>query len=284
MTWFYYLLPAIVLFASLQIFQRKIGVDTANPRASAVVFNGIASLLALLIFFIVGDYQRLNIPTTPTPWILLGLGGLFYGLFERYRFSASKHLEASILVVINNWSFVVGFIGVILLYREPIAVKHLFGAGLILLSIILVSMPKSKKVAITTIGLLFGFLTSTMIGLAQIFDKAGAENFSPALYSIIVWLAPIPFVIFPRLKLSQIKQEIRQSGKSIFIMSLINVIGYYLALKALEVGTAVQVVPMIQTYSIITVIFAAIFLKEREHLLLKFFAAILALIGIQLIL
>lgn len=67
-------------------------------------------------------------------------------------------------------------------------------------------------------------------------------------------------------------------------MSLINVIGYYLALKALEVGTAVQVVPMIQTYSIITVIFAAIFLKEREHLLLKFFAAILALIGIQLIL
>jgi uncharacterized membrane protein len=284
MTWFYYLLPAIVLFASLQIFQRKIGIDTANPRASAVVFNGIASLLALLIFFIVGDYQRLNIPTTPTPWILLGLGGLFYGLFERYRFSASKHLEASILVVINNWSFVVGFIGVILLYREPITINHLLGAGLILLSIMLVSMPKSKKVAITTIGLLFGFLTSTMIGLAQIFDKAGAENFSPALYSIIVWLAPIPFVIFPRLKLSQIKQEIRQSGKSIFIMSLINVIGYYLALKALEVGTAVQVVPMIQTYSIITVIFAAIFLKEREHLLLKFFAAILALIGIQLVL
>jgi len=284
MTWFYYLLPAIVLFASLQIFQRKIGVDTANPRVSAVVFNGIASLLALLIFFIVGDYQRLNIPTTPTPWILLGLGGLFYGLFERYRFSASKHLEASVLVVINNWSFVVGFIGVILLYREPITIKHLLGAGLILLSILLVSMPKSKKVAITTTGLLFGFLTSSLIGIAQIFDKAGAENFSPALYSTIVWLAPIPFVIFPRLKLSQIKQEIRQSGKSIFIMSLINVIGYYLALKALEVGTAVQVVPMIQTYSIITVIFAAIFLKEREHLLLKFFAAILALIGIQLVL
>lgn len=202
MTWFYYLLPAIVLFASLQIFQRKIGVDTANPRVSAVVFNGIASLLALLIFFIVGDYQRLNIPTTPTPWILLGLGGLFYGLFERYRFSASKHLEASVLVVINNWSFVVGFIGVILLYREPITIKHLLGAGLILLSILLVSMPKSKKVAITTTGLLFGFLTSSLIGIAQIFDKAGAENFSPALYSIIVWLAPIPFVIFPRLKLS----------------------------------------------------------------------------------
>ncbi|HNQ17470.1 MAG TPA: hypothetical protein PKH60_05220, partial [Candidatus Woesebacteria bacterium] len=79
---------------------------------------------------------------------------------------------------------------------------HSIGAGLILISIILVSMPKSKKVAITTIGLLFGFLTSSLIGIAQIFDKAGAENFSPALYSIIVWLAPIPFVIFPRLKLS----------------------------------------------------------------------------------
>ncbi len=284
MNWFYYLLPAIVLFASLQIFQRKIGVDTANPRASAVVFNAIAGILAFILFIALGDYQRLNIPTTPTPWILLGLGGLFYGLYERYRFSASKHLEASILVVINNWSFVVGFIGVILLYREPITIKHIFGAGLILISIMLVSIPKTKKVSITKIGLFLGFLTSSLIGIAQIFDKAGAVNFSPALYSVIVWLIPIPFIIFPKLKISHIRQELRQSGIVIFWMSLINVIGYYLALKALEVGTAIQVVPMIQTYSIITVLFAAIFLKEREHLVLKFFAAILALIGIQLVL
>ncbi len=148
----------------------------------------------------------------------------------------------------------------------------------------LVSIPKTKKVSITKIGLFLGFLTSSLIGIAQIFDKAGAVNFSPALYSVIVWLIPIPFIIFPKLKISHIRQELRQSGIVIFWMSLINVIGYYLALKALEVGTAIQVVPMIQTYSIITVLFAAIFLKEREHLVLKFFAAILALIGIQLVL
>ena len=284
MTWLQYLIPAIFLFALLNILQRKIAINSDNPRSTAAIFNAIAGILAFLLFLVLGDYQKLSIPTTPTPWILLGLGGLFYGLFERYRFSASKHLEASALVVINNWSFVVGFVGVILLYREPITIEHLLGAGLILLSIILVSMPKSKKVAITTIGLLLGFLTSSLIGIAQIFDKAGAENFSPALYSIIVWLIPIPFIIFPKLRISHIKQEVRQSGTVIFWMSLINVIGYYLALKALEFGTAVQVVPMIQTYSIITVIFAAIFLKEREHLLLKFFAAILALIGIQLVL
>ncbi len=284
MTWLQYLIPAVFSFAILQILQRKIGVNSANPRASAVVFNGIAGLLAFLLFIALGDYQRLDIPTTPTPWIFLGLGSVFYGLFERYRFSASKHLEASILVVINNWSFVVGYIGVVLLYQESITIQHLFGAGLILLSIMLVSVPKSKNVSITKIGLLFGFLTSTLIGLAQIFDKAGAENFSPALYSIIVWLTPIPFIIFPKLKFSQIKQEIHQSGKTIFVMSLINVIGYFLALKALEIGTAVTVVPMIQMYAIITVLFAAIFLKEREHLFLKCIAATIALIGLQLVL
>ncbi len=284
MTWSYYLLPAIFLFASLQIFQRKIGINSTNPRASAVVFNGIAGLLAFILFIALGDYHRLQIPTTPLPWIFLGLGSLFYGLFERYRFSASKYIEASVLVVIHNWSFVVGFIGVVLLYREPITIQHVLGAGIILFSIVLVSIPKSKRASITKIGLLFGFLTSSLIGLAQIFDKAGAENFSPSLYSIIVWLTPIPFIIFPKLKISYIKQEVRQSGAIIFWMALINVIGYYLALKALEVGLATQVVPIIQIYSIITVLFAALFLKERENLVLKFFAAILALIGLQLVL
>lgn len=145
MTWLQYLIPAIFLFALLNVLQRKIAINSDNPRSTAVIFNAIAGILAFVLFLALGDYQRLSIPTTPTPWILLGLGGLFYGLFERYRFSASKHLEASVLVVINNWSFVVGFIGVLLLYREPITIEHLLGAGLILLSIILVSMPKSKK-------------------------------------------------------------------------------------------------------------------------------------------
>lgn len=281
-----FVFPAIFIFAALAILQRKVGIQTAHPRISGILFNGMAGVLAFALFLFSGGLQHLQLPTTLQPWIFLGLAGLFYGLYERYRFSASKYLEASILVVINNWSFIVGFLGVLLLYQENITIMQLVGAGLILCSIILVSLPKKDKpikVAITKLGLLFGFLTSSLIGLAQVFDKAGAENFSPALYSIIVWLTPILFVLFPKVKVSDMAIELKQSGRAIFVMALLNVVGYYLALKALEVSLAVKVVPILQISSVLTVLLAAVFLKERKNLKLKLLATSVALAGLWLL-
>ena len=63
-------------------------------------------------------------------------------------------------------------------------------------------------------------------------------------------------------------------------MAGLNVAGYLLQLKALEIGDATRVIPTVQTSTLLTVILGIVFLGEKEHSAKKIFAAIIALLGV----
>ncbi|MBW7960187.1 EamA family transporter [Patescibacteria group bacterium] len=283
MTWFYFSLISAVGYALVSLLSRVIAVESDHPRELSVVFNLISGTIALLIFFVSSGYVNFNLPKDPQAYIYLFVILLFYGLYERFRFKTSKYLEVSTQGTLNNIFIVVAFVIALFIYSEVITADKIFGFIFVLVGILLVTVNKSKK--INSMGLFYGVLANVSVGIAWSLDKKGISYFNPDLYNLLVWVAPIIVVsFFPAIKLSIVKKIIKKDFKQISLISFLNVAAYLFNLKALVVGgEATKVIPIVQTSTIITIILGIIFLKEREHIVKKTVAGLIAIIGVFLL-
>lgn len=283
MTWFYFSLISAVGYALVSLLSRVIAVESDHPRELSVVFNLISGMIALVIFFVSSGYVNFNLPKDPQAYIYLFVILLFYGLYERFRFKTSKYLEVSTQGTLNNIFIVVAFVIALFIYSEVITADKIFGFIFVLVGILLVTVNKSKK--INSMGLFYGVLANVSVGIAWSLDKKGISYFNPDLYNLLVWVAPIIVVsFFPAIKLSIVKKIIKKDFKQISLISFLNVAAYLFNLKALVVGGEVtKVISIVQTSTIITIILGIIFLKEREHIVKKIVAGLIAIIGVFLL-
>jgi len=282
MNWIFLSVLSAVFFTLMNLIQRKLAIDTKYPRALAFLFNLAAISFSVIYFVGTGLYKNVVLPTDYRAWILVAIACLFYGLYERIRFIAAKALNASSLSIVSTVSMVVAFTGALFLYSETLTLAKGFGSLLILLSLILVTYNKRVKLgSLKNVGI--GILAFTILGVGWMMDKNGAVYFSAEVYSMFVWILPIVFIIFPKIKLSEIKYEFKYASWKILIPAFLNVVAYLLQLKAMESGDATQVIPIVQTSVLLTVLTGIIFLGEKEAIFKKIFAGILALIGSYLL-
>ncbi|MBI5126866.1 DMT family transporter [Candidatus Roizmanbacteria bacterium] len=281
MTWFYFSIGTALSFTALYLFSRTASVKSKNPRAMSLVFNFIGALMAIALFLLTGAYKNFSLPKGNEPYIFLLIAVLFFGLFERVRFYAAAALEASLLGIVNNFSLVVAVVIAFFLYREPFTTNKTFGFLLILVSLILVSLDRVKK--INWRGIYLGLLANFLLGVAWALDKKGALFFKPEIYNVFVWTLPMVILYFPYIKFNDIKREIKISSWKIVLLSFFNVLGYYLQLKAFSFGEATRVIPVIQTSTLFTVLLGGFFMNERENLLRKILAAVIAVVGVYLL-
>jgi drug/metabolite transporter (DMT)-like permease len=283
MTWFSLSLSSVVFFTVLSVLSRPFSQKSEDPRAMSVVFNLSAILMTIIIFFATGQHRNFQLTTNPSAWLGLGTGVLFYGLYERVRFFSSKYMEASMLTIVGTLSVVIAFVISIFLYDEKLTFMKLAGAFFILSSIVVVSFNGKTKISKT--GWFYGILSSTILGIAWSVDKLGARNFNPETYNFIVWVGPFVFVyLFPRVKFREIKAEFKRIGPGVMVLAAANIIAYYFQLKALSIGEAIKVIPVVQLSVITTVLAGMVILNEKEHLFRKLTAAVIGLVGVYLLL
>ncbi len=264
----------------LGLLQRVLAVESTNPRATAVVFNATAALIALTIFVLSGKTSNLIFPTNYVAWISMGMAVVCYGLFERGRFYAAKLLEASVLTTVFNISLVIALLGSLVLYSETVTMQKILGVFFIMSALCIVSYVKRGTNKISVKGLAIGILISTALGLAQVLDKRGALYFSPETYSIFVWVLPLVVIIFPSVKISDLQQAIRIGSWKIVLIAALNVLGYLFSLKAFTLTEVTQAMPLMQTSTLFIIIAGIFVLKERDNLIRKLVAGCLALVGV----
>lgn len=282
MTWILLATSSIIFFSTLNLLQRKIAINTKYPRATSVVFNLWAALIAILIFIITGSYKTLTLPSDPAAWIFLTVACLGYGLFERGRFIAAKLLDASVLTIVSDIAVVIAFVFSLILYRESLSLEKVIGAGLIVFALILIGLTKNKhKISMKGVGI--ALLIYSFLALGWSLDKKGATFFNPDTYQILIWLIPLVVIYFPYVRLSEIKYEIRAGSWKVVILAFLNVVGYLLQLKAVEIADATKVIPVVQTSTLLTVFLGIVILGEKDDKFRKIIASIIALIGTYIV-
>lgn len=279
MSWLYYASTSVLFFVILALLQRKISIDSKYPRAMSVVYNFFASCFAVFIFGFSGGFNNFALPKAKEAYVYLIVAVLCYGLYERGRFFVAKHLDASINAIISNIALVVAFVGATFLYGESVTTNKQVGAMLILVSLFLISWQKIRPKSFSVKGFFVGVLITVFAGIGWMLDKKGALHFTANNYVMLGWVLPLIIIYLPYTKINEIKFEIKRSFWGIVLMSFLNVVGYYLQLKAMEMGEATRVIPMVQSYAVITVIMGIIILKESEYFGRKIIAGVVAFIG-----
>lgn len=128
--WFYALLSAV--FAALTTIFAKIGVDAVNSNLATAVRTIVILFLAWGIVIAQGNAGKI-VEIAPKTLVFLVLSGIATGLSWICYFKALQTGKASLVAPIDKSSLVLVLLFSALFLGEPLGVKALIGAGLIVL-------------------------------------------------------------------------------------------------------------------------------------------------------
>src|SRR3990172_12592743 len=115
MNWFFYSILALASFVAYDLYSRKLGVNSINPRAFSVIFNGAVVILTPLLLLI----EPLSLNPLPIKILLITIINLLsWTLFGRFEYFAHKFVEASTLSIILRLAPALTFIFSIIFLHE----------------------------------------------------------------------------------------------------------------------------------------------------------------------
>lgn len=268
-----------VFVASVATILQKILIrgDKSDPYSYAVVFHLLMGLVAFAFGLVGGtDFSLFQ----GNIWMLF-LAAALWGTCQVFLFKALKLAEASEVTVVSGVRIIVTILASVIFLNEVFTGWNVLGTVLILISTVLIANRKG--------GLKFDkgfFYTLAMAffgGLAIVADSANVQQYEVLAYSTLSNVLAGLFIlaIYPK----TFKQWKTFANPS-FLLKMLPVAVFsvsqgMLYLLAFTYGENTAEIGTIRQASVIvTVLFAVLFLGERDNLWKKCIAAILVTIGV----
>ena len=268
-TWIIYALLASA-FAGLTAVLAKIGISGVNSHLATAIRTVVIVIFSWLMVFMVGSQTELANVSGRT-WIFLIASGLATGASWLCFFYALKFGTVSQVAPLKKSSMVLTIILAFLILGEPFGFWQVIGMGFIILGTALMLKLK-KKAADTTPQkggnwLLFGLLAAIFASLVTILGAIGiAEieaNLGNAIRVLVVLLASWGMVF-----LTDNQSGIREIDKKNWLFLILSGLAtggsWLFFFRALQIGPASGVVPIDKLSILLNILFARIFLKEKQ--------------------
>lgn len=281
MNWFYLTLIDVLGAATANIFRRvAMKDDKSDAIASTIVFQLIGTFIVAVIVL----FRGFHLPPIKEYPLNFILQGVFWGSASYCIFKASRSIEASEVTILSTLSAIITIIVSILFLHQSFTLYRVIGTILIVSAVIYVSYHgNSMKL---NQGVAYMLLYSLFSGIAIVND-AYMVRFADALsYLVVGWFTPALFLMIVQPKaLLKINYFFNFNNASrIMLLTLFYCFGGVAFFIAMSIGGPIaQMSAITESVTIVTIILAAIFLKERDHLLKKLFSAIVVTIGIFLL-
>lgn len=282
MTWIHYALISLFVFSGYDLLSRYLATKSDNPRVFSTLYNGFIALMSPVLFLI-DPIRPANLDLISLG--LATLGVIVWGLFARFEFYAHSHVKASTLTIVLKLAPLLNFVLALLILREPLTLAKLGGLILIILANAVIFLSQNRRDIISDAGLKYAIIVAVLLAIAWLLDSINVKSWGLATYGLISYIGgAIICGLFPRITLSQIKKELQLTPFwQILILSAVNLVGYSSLLKALSLGPASNVMPIVTSTPPLVVLFGAVFLGEKDHLPRKLLATLLILSAIFLL-
>lgn len=282
MTWLVAIFLSVFLYTISTLLQRTVlKAEHTDPTAFSIFSQlFIAALIVIYALFTTGLHFTFS-PTMIFSLILLVLLNSLGSFAVQHALKVTDAAKYTLLFA-SRGVFTV-FASTILLH-EGLNPKQILGAVLIFVSIALITL-KARSVSIQK-GDLIALVAAISFGFSNTNDRylLGLIELYPFL--VIAFLLPGIFtaIIFPK---SATKIFTMFSLKT-FVKSCLycvcyalSAIAFYIALQTTTNSSQVAIISL--TSVILIVIFSMIFLKERENIVKKLFAAAISFVGVFLL-
>lgn len=256
---------------------------TTKTLTKAGALTVLLELMAGIIVLFLCPFFEMKFPTDIKVYISLGFAIIFYAITDRLNTTVRKEIEASTFSILKQISTVFMIVAGILFFKEPIIWNKIIGAVLIIFSNVLIFYKKGKFKFDKYV--LLGVLSNLSFSIAMFLDVSISDNFNLPIYVAITLIVPaILIFIFDRIKFSEIKTEFKNGNKkAMIITSLTWGLSIFNQLRAYQLGNVTTIAPLCALTVILNVLVGYLFLKEKDSLWKKIFAAILVIISVILI-
>lgn len=280
MTWLYYIILSIFAGSIANLLNKILMKDNkSDPMLSSILFQFLLAFFFFLLSLIKG-FVMPPIFIYPLNFIL---NGFLYGLGTFFIFKALKYIEVSESSIIYSFGSIITVISSIFFLKESFNFSKSLGLLLILISIIAVSKPKKFKI---NKGVWYALGTAVLYGLAITNDAFLIKHSDTFSYlSVISFLPGVVLLLISPKSIKKIDYYFNLKNLlKLLIFSIfytIASIGFYLAL--VKGGQTSQVATISKSQIILTILLAAVFLRERDRLFIKIIYGILVVGGVILL-
>ncbi len=280
MSWLIFALLALITFVGYDVVGRYFATKSKNPQAFATIYNFTVAIIAPILYL----FDK-TMPTDLTPKVIFFtvIGCILWGLNGRFEYFAKKHTEASVFAITMKIAPVISFFLSLYFLQESASLKKYLGISLIVIANLLLYIGNKGKI-ISKQGLYYTLFLATNLAFAWLLDAINIGNWGVTIFSIISFATGgIVSGIFPFVKISEIRREIELTPLwQIALLGFFNLIGYAFMLKALTLGPASSVIPIVSSTTPFVVLAGIIFLGEKGHLVRKIISAILTAFAVYL--
>ncbi len=266
-----------------RILQKVLLKDTqSDPFAFSFAFQVSVAIIFLLYTLLTGT---LELPDMRGLFVNLAAMTILYSVGNICLFTAFKKAEASEVSIVFASSTVWSVIAAMMLLGERIHVLNVLGIACIVLSIIVINYTSStwtlsKGHALALVGAIF-------YGVAFTNDAYIVSRYdSLTSYMIIAFAFPaITSLLYRPASVTALRQYLRASMlKNLLLSSFIYAVSAFSIFAAFKMGGKAAIISPIQQTSIMfTVIFGYFLLDEKDKVKQKVAAALLAFIGVLLL-
>ena len=283
MNWLFLALVSVLTISIANILERiLLKEDESDPIGYAIIFQFLLGFIVLLFALLLGrfTFPELTIVTA----IRFLISGMLWAGATTFTFKAVKRLSAAEVTILNSSSSLVSIIFSILLLSEFLDIRVVVGTFLVLISIYIV---KSEKLSFESRqGISFALVSAFCSGAAVVNDALILRTYE--VFSYVTIMSFIPGIILLALFSNKTKQIKRLATTS--RIRLMVIFTFFYALQAVTYYLSYQsgapishLAPITKSSIVLTVIFGALFLKEKKHLTKKVLASMVVTAGVILL-
>jgi uncharacterized membrane protein len=283
MTWQFFVILSVILFSLNGLFHRVLMRDTdSDPYAQTIAFYGLVGVFAFTIAIIRGGFHY-SVSLQQVPFFIAMT--IFATAAPVFGFKAIKLIQASENSILLSSQRLWILLGAFFFLREAFSISKLLGTLFILVGIAIAQWKKQKFVM--NEGVLFSLLAALSYAIAEIISYYILRDFEAASFTVFVSLLPVLALLIIKPKtIQKLRFYLRPKyAINIALVSLNDTLATLFLFFAYQTGrNASQIAPIMATQTIISVLLAIIFLKERNNMVKKIVGAVMVVIGVILVL
>ncbi|MGE5041696.1 MAG: DMT family transporter [Candidatus Levyibacteriota bacterium] len=280
MDWFSLILISVFAVSIYNILQRVLMRD---DKSDPVLYTILFAFFLSIAYSVVSLFLGFKLPVLSWTLVLFVLSALLWGFGTIFLFKALKVIEASEVTILTSVRVIITILISVFFLREIFGFEKVLGAILILGSVMLVA--NIKKGFKFNSGTSYALIVALFYGVAVSLDAIILKTYDVVSYLPIANLLIFVLLLFcypkavKKWQVATDRSFLKKMLPLVFF-SCTQAYAYYFAIQKAQVS---QVSTIGQTQVVVTVILAAILLREKDNLLKKLIASVLVFIGVLLV-
>lgn len=255
------------VFAGLTAILAKCGIRKTNSDIATALRTIVVLLFSCIMVLIVGSFDTIR-DITPKSWIFLILSGLATGASWICYFKALSIGDVNKVAPIDKSSTILTVLLAIILFGETayLPVK-LIGTALIGIgTYLMIEKKRTTKNVESASWMVYAILSAVFAALTSVLAKIGISgvesNLGTAIRTVVVLLMAW-IIVFAKKEQKEIKKIDRKELMFIGLSGIATGASWLCYYYAIQTGIVSVVVPIDKMSILLTVLFSAVFLKEK---------------------